>query len=301
MRASEMTIRKMNWRKKRMKKKLLSVVLTAAFCASMVFAGCGEAQQPADEQANVPATEQQEEVVTEEETEVVAEAEQVTLYLTRHGKTMLNATGRMQGWCDAPLTEDGAAVAEKLGQGLKDAGITFDAVYSSDSGRAYTTAELVLQNNGQEDLEIVKNPNMREVCFGIYEGATPMEAYAPAAEAMGYASVEEMMGDVMGGKITIVDAVTAMAETDETGAAETWAEATERVMTGLQEIATTAKANGQENVLVVSHGMSISSIIAVIDPSMLEGELENASITKIVFDGENFTVESVNDTSYIAE
>lgn len=36
----------------------------------------------------------------------------VTLFLTRHGKTMLNTTGRMQGWCDSPLTPDGVKVAE---------------------------------------------------------------------------------------------------------------------------------------------------------------------------------------------
>ena len=72
------------------------------------------------------------------------ESKTVTLYLTRHGKTMLNNTGRMQGWCDSPLTQDGAAVAEKLGQGLKKAGIFFDAAYSSDSGRAIETADLVL-------------------------------------------------------------------------------------------------------------------------------------------------------------
>ena len=37
------------------------------------------------------------------------ESKTVTLYLTRHGNTMLNNTGRMQGWCDSPLTQDGAA------------------------------------------------------------------------------------------------------------------------------------------------------------------------------------------------
>ena len=44
---------------------------------------------------------------------------EVTIYLTRHGKTMLNTTDRSQGWIDAPLTPAGIEIAESLGKGLK--------------------------------------------------------------------------------------------------------------------------------------------------------------------------------------
>ncbi len=30
-----------------------------------------------------------------------------TLYLMRHGQTLFNAQHKIQGWCDAPLTEIG--------------------------------------------------------------------------------------------------------------------------------------------------------------------------------------------------
>lgn len=229
------------------------------------------------------------------------ESKTVTLYLTRHGKTMLNNTGRMQGWCDSPLTQDGAAVAEKLGQGLKKAGIFFDAAYSSDSGRAIETADLVLRNCGQEALTLKKEPMIREVCFGIYEGATPPEAYGAASKALGFSSVEDMMGAVFSGKISIYDAVTAMANTDETGSAETWGEAQQRVAEGIVKIAEEARLNGQKNVLVVSHGMAISAFLSAVNPEIVVGELGNASITKIVYDGKTFTVESVNDMSYVKD
>src|SRR5665647_3290263 len=33
----------------------------------------------------------------------------LTLYLVRHGETVYNVERRLQGWCDSPLTPDGAA------------------------------------------------------------------------------------------------------------------------------------------------------------------------------------------------
>ena len=33
------------------------------------------------------------------------------LYLVRHGKTVFNTTGRLQGWSDSPLTPEGCQVA----------------------------------------------------------------------------------------------------------------------------------------------------------------------------------------------
>ena len=138
-------------------RKVMAIMMAGILCVTAALTGCAKA--PGKEQTEAQAM----------------EPAPVTLYLTRHGKTMLNTTGRMQGWCDSPLTEDGAAVAEKLGRGLKKAGITFDAVYTSDSGRAIETAELILKNNGQPEVSLQRNPKVREVCCGIYEGAMPAE------------------------------------------------------------------------------------------------------------------------------
>ena len=77
-------------------------------------------------------------------------------------------------------------MAEKLGQGLKKAGIFFDAAYSSDSGRAIETADLVLRNCGQEALTLKKEPMIREVCFGIYEGATLRKPMEPPRKRLGF-------------------------------------------------------------------------------------------------------------------
>lgn len=241
------------------------------------------------------------ETTVQAESDETAAVSEVTLYLTRHGKTILNTTGRMQGWSDAPLTEAGAAVAKKLGEGLLKAGIQFDAAYSSDSGRAVETAELVLGNNGQEDLPIQKSAKLREVCYGKYEGAMPQEAYHDAAELLGYGDVNELMGAVMGGTLSMPEAVSAMAETDDTKMAESWETAQARLMEGIKTVADQSMEQGEDQVLVVFHGMAISAVLNEIDPSAQVGELGNASITKIVYDGQDFRIESVNDMSYIEE
>ena len=109
----------------KMKKNRWTAILTAVtLCFGLAFAGNGKME-------NVQAEERK----------------TVTLYLTRHRKTMRNNTGRMQGWCDSPLTQDCTAVAEKFGQGLKKAGIFFDAAYSSDNGRAIVCSGIAVRRH----------------------------------------------------------------------------------------------------------------------------------------------------------
>ena len=64
----------------------------------------------------------------------------VTVYLTRHGETILNALERAQGWADSPLTEDGEQLAVDLGEGLAEEGVEFEAAYSADMVRHFDTA-----------------------------------------------------------------------------------------------------------------------------------------------------------------
>ena len=71
----------------------------------------------------------------------------VTLYLVRHGQTIFNKTGRVQGWQDSPLTEEGRKVAVYCGRGLRN--VAFDAAYSSDLMRASVTAQIILDQNEQ--------------------------------------------------------------------------------------------------------------------------------------------------------
>ena len=59
---------------------------------------------------------------------------EMTFYVVRHGQTLFNVMGKVQGWCDTPLTDEGVRAAQSLGRGLAE--VDFSAAYSSDSGRA---------------------------------------------------------------------------------------------------------------------------------------------------------------------
>lgn len=68
------------------------------------------------------------------------------LYLARHGRTALNAEGRLRGLADPPLDEVGVQEAERLAADL--AGRGFVRVLSSPLGRAVHTARLIADAAG---------------------------------------------------------------------------------------------------------------------------------------------------------
>ncbi|PYI55153.1 histidine phosphatase family protein [Paenibacillus flagellatus] len=87
--------------------------------------------------------------------------------LVRHGVTDWNAQMRAQGHTDIPLNETGRRQAERLGERLR--GDAWDAVYSSDLGRALETARKAVAGRG---LEIETDVRLREVFLGEIEGMT---------------------------------------------------------------------------------------------------------------------------------
>ncbi|MDO4814610.1 MAG: histidine phosphatase family protein [Gemella sp.] len=88
-----------------------------------------------------------------------------TLYLMRHGQTLFNKQGRIQGACDSPLTEEGIEQAKSAHRYFEKEGITFDKVYSSTQERACDTVELV---SGRTDY--IRLKGLKEMSFGVFEG-----------------------------------------------------------------------------------------------------------------------------------
>lgn len=88
------------------------------------------------------------------------------IILTRHGQTLWNLEGRVQGSLDSPLTEKGLLQARSLASRLKNEGIIH--IYSSDSHRAMGTAEEIRRELGLEKL--LTDIALREFSFGEWEG-----------------------------------------------------------------------------------------------------------------------------------
>lgn len=87
------------------------------------------------------------------------------IYIVRHGQTEQNLKKKMQGRSDFPLTELGREQAAAVGEAFRNAGITFDQVYTSPLGRAVETAQLIAGDVPTEVEEL-----LIEMDYGPYEG-----------------------------------------------------------------------------------------------------------------------------------
>lgn len=96
------------------------------------------------------------------------------IILIRHGETAWNAERRLQGHIDIPLNAQGELQALALGQALKAENI--EAVISSDLLRARQTAQaVILANQAPTQLSLRLDADLRERCFGAFEGLTYAE------------------------------------------------------------------------------------------------------------------------------
>ena len=89
-----------------------------------------------------------------------------TLYLMRHGQTLFNLQHKIQGWCDAPLTELGIKQAKMASEYFEKNSITFDHAYSSTSERACDTLEIVTNYK----MPYTRLKGLKEWNFGAFEG-----------------------------------------------------------------------------------------------------------------------------------
>ena len=92
------------------------------------------------------------------------------LYLIRHGEVEGAGTSRYNGHADVSLTERGRAQYLHIRERLAEANIT--ACYTSDLVRCRWGAEMLGAHMG---IEPVREPNLRELDIGIWEGMTWVE------------------------------------------------------------------------------------------------------------------------------
>jgi len=224
--------------------------------------------------------------------------EELVIYLVRHGQTWFNTTGQVQGFADSPLTKDGEEQAVKVGKGLAD--IDFVSAYTSDLGRQRNTAKLLLEQNRHDTPEIIEHDGFKEWNYGGFEGKTNEEMWAPIMKDHGFkfdeewSDYEELVNTL--GDAGVADAI---AEYDSLHAAETYDEITSR---GEAAMETVVDQNKTGNVLIVSSGGMIPSLLEMIVPGEYQGEnLDNGSVTILKYKDGQYHLEVLGDTSYYKE
>lgn len=253
----------------------------------------------------------------------------VTFFIVRHGQTLFNVMGKVQGWCDTPLTEEGVRGARALGRGLAD--VDFAAAYASDSGRAVQTLETLLEARAAErgealldgglvlpefgafdsacapgsgldaaqgaaaPLPVARDARLREWCYGDLEGEPGEELHRVFAQGFG----RELSFAELNSRLPEVADV--IAEADRSGRAERFGDVERRLRGFFAEAGRRAFEAGGGNVLVVTHSFVVRTIVYLLEPARVNDPLKilNASVTKLDFDGERFSLGEVGSTAYL--
>lgn len=88
-----------------------------------------------------------------------------TIYLTRHGQTESNSSGKMMGWANEDINDVGRAQVERLAARM--AKMHLDAIYTSPLKRAVTTSAIVGKSHGLEPRPV---QGLIEINYGVWEG-----------------------------------------------------------------------------------------------------------------------------------
>lgn len=176
-------------------------------------------------------------------------------YIIRHGETVFNRKGRIQGWCDSPLTDLGVSQAKQLGKELKN--ILFDVCFCSTSERAIDTANYILEGR---NVKIIPSKKLKEQSFGDFEAEKSVNIFK---DGVSFPDGYRFCGG------------------------ENHSDVIERVMNELKKI---ASEYPNANVLVVCHGSAIKHIVNYLIPGFVMEKpttaalVPNCSITQIDYD-----------------
>lgn len=178
-------------------------------------------------------------------------------YIIRHGETVFNRKGRIQGWCDSPLTDLGVSQAKQLGKELKD--VPFNVCFCSTSESAIDTANSILEGR---NVKIIPSKSLKEQSFGDFEAEKSVDIFKDGVRFPdGYR--------FCGG--------------------ENHSDVIERVTKELKKI---ASEYPNANVLVVCHGSAIKHIVNVLCPGFVDEKpntaalVPNCSVTRMDCDTE---------------
>jgi probable phosphoglycerate mutase len=200
------------------------------------------------------------------------------LLLIRHGQSVANKEGRLQGQFDSPLTDHGREQASALARRLQHDRWDISAIYASDLRRAKETAEILAASL---DLPLVLDSRLREYGFGVLTGLIWREI-EPRFPEIWHAMVHRTQWPPIPG---------------EEGNRAFQA----RLVAALEEIQTRHEA--EETVAVVSHGGSLGMMLAhflELDPHLpTPFRFGNTSLSAVEFTPRGARLALMNDTCHL--
>lgn len=215
---------------------------------------------------------------------------QFTLYLIRHGQTYYNIYNKLQGWSNSPLTEKGWQNAQAAGERLKN--IKFAAAFCSDLPRAELTTREILKHNLQPNPPSpTVSPLFREQFYGYFEGTDMNQAWYVAGAPHGVPNFKAIVE-----KYSIGQAKDFLKAADPFHQAENNQEYWQRLDQGIALIRQTSAIRDNSNVLLVSHGNTLLSLVERFG----EGKFDvtqrpaNGSLTKLSVTDQHIKVISFN-------
>ena len=195
------------------------------------------------------------------------------LILIRHGETLWNKEGRVQGTSDIELSDIGTNQAGLLASSLKNQHI--EAIYSSPLKRALQTAQII---NEFHSLHIHTHKELMEMDQGTFEGL----------------SFKELMND----KKDFLKKWIADPASVKMPEGESLTELQDRAWRIVEHIISLG-----QNALVVSHNFTIAAILCRLrDISLSQFRstcVDTASKTIVRIDNNLPTIELINDRSFL--
>jgi probable phosphoglycerate mutase len=201
--------------------------------------------------------------------------EPTRLLLVRHGQTDWNAEQRVQGHRDVPLNATGRAQARALAAAL--AGQPLAAVYCSDLQRARATAEPLAQACGAP---LHGDAALRERAFGRFEGLTHAEIAARWPEQAQRWRRREPAFEPGGGESLLAFQARCVAAA-----------------------ARLAAPHRGQAVALVAHGGVLDALYRAATGAAPDAPrtwaLDNATINRLLWHGEGFTLVGWNDDAHL--
>ena len=200
------------------------------------------------------------------------------LIVVRHGETIWNVEGRIQGYsADSPLTARGLTQARAVGARL--AGESIGVLFSSDLGRTRQTAQPLADATG---LVPEFDPGLRERNYGVFEGRTYTEIEREFPEAWaGFASRDPHFA-APGGESAV--------------------QFQSRVVSAFESLAARA---GRRRIAVITHGGVLGALYRHAMRLPLDAPrswtMHNASVNVIRIDAGGWTLERWGDVSHLDE